>query len=74
VTDDELAGRQTILERHRRAVADVQVRYARGTGIHDGTSEEIVAAAEAGEIVRRRGRRPGRAIRADRRLDHRRIP
>jgi len=46
VTDDELAGRQTILDALVAQLPHVQVRYARGTGIHDGTSEEIDAAVE----------------------------
>ena len=44
---DELTGRRTILDALRDALADAEVRYARGTGISDGTDEEIAAAVEA---------------------------
>lgn len=46
VPDDELAGRQTIHDAIRTRLSDAQVRYARGTGIHEGASEEIAAAVD----------------------------
>jgi beta-xylosidase len=51
---DELTGRRTILGALRDALAGAEVRYARGTGISDGTDEEIaeaVAAASASEVA-----------------------
>ena len=51
---DELTGRRTILDALRDALAGREVRYARGTGISDGTDEEIaeaVAAASASEVA-----------------------
>ena len=51
---DELTGRRTILDALRDALAGADVRYARGTGISDGTDEEIaeaVAAASASEVA-----------------------
>ena len=51
---DELTGRRTILDALRDALPDADVRYARGTGISDGTDEEIaaaVAAATASEVA-----------------------
>ncbi len=44
---DELTGRRTILDALRDALSDADIRYARGTGISDGTDEEIAAAVEA---------------------------
>ncbi len=41
---DELAGRRTILDGLRVALADRQVVYARGTGISSGTDDELAAA------------------------------
>ena len=46
---DELAGRRTILDAIRSSFADAKIRYARGTGISEGTDEEI---AEAVEVAR----------------------
>ena len=43
---DELAGRRTILDAIRAALVGADVRYARGTGISDGSDEEIAAAVE----------------------------
>jgi beta-glucosidase len=51
---DELTGRRTILDALRDSLAGADVRYARGTGISDGTDEEIaeaVAAASASEVA-----------------------
>ena len=44
---DELTGRRTILDALRSSLVDAEVRYARGTGISDGTDEEIATAVEA---------------------------
>jgi beta-glucosidase len=44
---DELAGRRTILDAIRASLVGAEVRYARGTGISDGSDEEIAAAVEA---------------------------
>ncbi|HEX7951229.1 MAG TPA: glycoside hydrolase family 3 N-terminal domain-containing protein [Candidatus Limnocylindrales bacterium] len=49
VPADELADRQTILDELEARLPDTDVRYARGTGIHDGTDAEI---AEAVELAR----------------------
>ncbi len=49
VPADELAGRQTILDAIAGRLPDLEVRHARGTGIHDGTDAEI---AEAVELAR----------------------
>jgi beta-glucosidase len=46
VPDDELAGRETILDAIVARLPDAEVRHARGTGIQDGTIEEIEAAVE----------------------------
>lgn len=46
VPDDELAGRQTILDAISASLPLVDVRHARGTGIHAGSTDEIVEAAE----------------------------
>ena len=43
---DELTGRRTILDALRRSLVGADVRHARGTGIRDGTDEEIAAAIE----------------------------
>ena len=43
---DELAGRRTILDAIRASLVGAEVRYARGTGISDGSDEEIAAAVE----------------------------
>ena len=44
---DELTGRRTILDALRSALVAAEVRYARGTGISDGTDEELAEAVEA---------------------------
>ena len=44
VSADELAGRDTILGAITERLPGAQVRYARGTGIHDGTDDELAAA------------------------------
>ena len=43
---DELAGRRTILDAIRTALVGSEVRHAPGTGISDGTDDEIEAAVE----------------------------
>ena len=51
---DELTGRRTILDALRDALAGDEIRYARGTGISDGSDDEIaeaVAAASASEVA-----------------------
>ena len=48
--EDELAGRPTVLDVLRARLRDREILHARGTGIHDGSDEEI---AEAVEIARR---------------------
>lgn len=53
-TVDELAGRRTILDALRERLAGAEVRYARGSGIRDGSDEEIagaVAAAREAEVA-----------------------
>jgi beta-glucosidase len=45
--DDELTGRRTILDALRDRLETAEVRHARGTGIRDGTDDEIAAAAAA---------------------------
>ena len=62
--------RRAPLGARRRA----EVRYARGTGISDGTDEELAAAVAAARDRRCRDRRARRAVRPDRRLDDRRVP
>ena len=50
---DELTGRRTILDALRDTLAGCEVRYARGTGISDGSDKEIadaVTAASASEM------------------------
>ena len=42
----ELAGRRTILEAIEGCLPGADVQYARGTGIHDGSDEEIEQAVE----------------------------
>ena len=44
--DDELSGRRTILDAVRASLVGAEVRHARGTGISDGTDDEIAAAVE----------------------------
>ncbi|HEU0242607.1 MAG TPA: glycoside hydrolase family 3 N-terminal domain-containing protein [Candidatus Limnocylindrales bacterium] len=44
---DELTGRRTILDALRSAVTGAQVVHARGTGISDGSDEELAAAVAA---------------------------
>jgi beta-glucosidase len=44
--DDELAGRQTILDAIAARLPDAQVRHAQGTGIQEGTDEAIAAAVD----------------------------
>ena len=46
VPDDELAGRQTILDAIVEAMPGARVRHARGTGISEGSDEELAAAVE----------------------------
>lgn len=51
LTDDavpayELAGRQTILDAIDECLPGTDVPYARGTGIHDGSDEELAQAVE----------------------------
>jgi beta-glucosidase len=41
---DELSGRRTILDAIRSSLVDAEVSYARGTGLAEGTDEEIAAA------------------------------
>ena len=51
---DELTGRRTILDALRDSLAGVDIRHARGTGISDGSDDEIaaaVAAASASEVA-----------------------
>jgi beta-glucosidase len=51
---DELTGRRTILDALRDSFVDADVLYARGTGISDGSDEEIaeaVAAASASDVA-----------------------
>ena len=43
--DDELTGRRTIADAIRGRFPGAEVRHARGSGIRDGTDEEIAAAA-----------------------------
>ncbi len=43
---DELAGRRTILDAIRERLPDATIEHARGCGIHDGSTDEIVAAAD----------------------------
>jgi beta-glucosidase len=43
---DELAGQRTILDAIRAALGESNVEYARGTGISDGTDDELEAAVE----------------------------
>jgi beta-xylosidase len=44
--DDELAGRRTILDALRSALAHAEIVHARGTGISGGTDAEIASAVE----------------------------
>jgi beta-glucosidase len=44
---DELSGRRTILDALRSALVGAEVTYARGTGISEGTDDELAAAVEA---------------------------
>ena len=43
---DELSGRRTILDALRSSLVDVEVGYAEGTGISEGTDEAITTAVE----------------------------
>ena len=43
----ELAGRRTILDALEARLPGVDIQYARGTGIHDGTDDEIALAVES---------------------------
>lgn len=52
VSADELAGRDTILAAIKRRLSSAQVRHARGTGIHDGTDEELAAAVSEARAAR----------------------
>ena len=45
--DDELDGRRTILDAIRTSLGDADVTHARGTGISDGTDEEMATAVDA---------------------------
>jgi beta-glucosidase len=45
VSEDELAGRRTILDAIRVRLPEVAIEHARGCGIRDGSPAEIVAAA-----------------------------
>ncbi|MFN8520258.1 MAG: glycoside hydrolase family 3 C-terminal domain-containing protein, partial [Chloroflexota bacterium] len=44
---DELAGIPTVLDVLRERLPNAEVRYAKGTGLQDGTDEEIAEAVEA---------------------------
>ena len=44
---DELAGRQTILDALRTRLTSVDIAYARGCGLRDGSDEDVAAAAAA---------------------------
>jgi beta-glucosidase len=46
----ELAGRRTILEAIEARLPGADVQYARGTGIHDGSDDEIAQAVELARI------------------------
>jgi beta-glucosidase len=46
VPADELAGRRTILDEIDARLSGAAVRYARGTGIHEGTDAELARAVE----------------------------
>jgi beta-glucosidase len=48
---DELAGRRTILDAIRERIDASDVRFARGTGIHGGTDDEIAEAVEAAKAA-----------------------
>jgi len=48
---DELAGRRTILDAIRERIDAADVRYARGTGIHGGTDDEIAEAVDAAQAA-----------------------
>ena len=48
---DELAGRRTILDAIRQRIDASDVRYARGTGIHGGTDDEIAEAVDAAQAA-----------------------
>jgi beta-glucosidase len=53
-TVDELSGRRTILDAVRERLAHVDVRYARGAGVDDGSDADIaeaVAAARDAEVA-----------------------
>jgi beta-glucosidase len=45
--EDELAGRRTILDAFRDRLGPELVRHARGTGLRDGSDEELAAAVAA---------------------------
>ena len=44
--EDELSGRRTILDAFRQRFGDAAVRYARGTGLREGSDEELAAAVD----------------------------
>ena len=70
---DELAGRRTVLDALRERLGADAVTFARGAGLTDGTDAELaeaVAAARDADVARPR---PGRALRADRGRDDRRV-
>jgi beta-glucosidase len=46
VPDDELAGRQTILDAIVEGMPGARVRHARGSGISEGSDEELAAAVD----------------------------
>ncbi len=46
VPDDELAGRQTILDAINERMPGARVRHTQGTGISEGSDEDIAAAVE----------------------------
>src|SRR5450759_1020896 len=48
---DELAGRRTIPDAIRERIDAADVRYARGTGIHGGTDDEIAEAVDAAQAA-----------------------